>query len=80
MIELHDVEGIARLSGTCKDGCTWLQYELDQSMCDLPDGEVYTDTCCECGKEMISGWVNMDDGSEQACNDCVKIINRRITT
>jgi hypothetical protein len=57
-ITLHDVDGIARLSGTDENGCSWTQFEVDSFAEQLP-GE-----CCICGEELWDGWMCLDGGDE----------------
>jgi len=63
-ITLHDVEGIARKSGTDQHGCTWIEFEVDYLAEQLPG------TCAICGLELESGWLCGDDSSE-ICDDHV---------
>ena len=74
-IKLHDIQGIVRKSGIDEEGCSWLQYELEQDFSTIDDdGEPLEDTCCICGEKITSGWL-CGDGGETACNDCVEIVN-----
>lgn len=65
VIVLHDIEGIAVLSGTDQDGLTWTQFEVD-SFAEQEPG-----TCDICGKELWSGWVCLDGGDE-VCDSHVR--------
>lgn len=57
-IQLHDVEGFARLSGTDDNGLTWTQFEVDYF------AEQTTGECSICGAELESGWMCLDGGDE----------------
>jgi hypothetical protein len=63
-IQLHDVDGTARLSGEDKDGCMWTQFEVDY-FAEQEAGE-----CSICGKEIESGWMCLDGGDE-VCDEHV---------
>lgn len=63
-IVLHDVEGIARKSGTDQNGCAWLQFEVDY-FAEQEDGE-----CSICGATIFKGWLCMDGGDE-VCDEHV---------
>lgn len=66
VIQLHDVEGIARKSGTDEHGNQWTEFEVDY-MAEQEDGE-----CSICGKALSSGWMCMDDGSQEVCDEHVE--------
>ena len=63
-IQLHDVTGFARFSGTDESGNQWIQFEVDY-MAQQEDGE-----CCICGKILDHGWLCLD-GGEEVCADHV---------
>lgn len=63
-IILHDVEGIARLSGTDQHGNVWTQFGVD-AFADQTEGE-----CCICGATLSEGWLCLDGGDE-CCDDHV---------
>ncbi len=81
IVNLYNVEGIARLSGYDSNGNAWTQYTLDP-FCSDPgdDGEVYGadygDECGNCGVEMFSGWLCLD-GGDTVCSECVDIKHRK---
>ena len=70
VIRLHDVYGIARLSGTDGDGCTWTQFEVDAF------AEQESGTCSICGTEISSGWL-CGDGGEEVCDEHVEILDAK---
>ena len=57
-IRLHDIQGIARLSGIDDNGCEWVQFETDY-FADQVDGE-----CSICGATLTQGWMCLDGGDE----------------
>jgi hypothetical protein len=61
-VVLHDVQGIARHSGECRNGLQWIEYELDTFTMDEPT----PDTCSICDAEITSGWLCLD-GGETVC-------------
>lgn len=67
VICLHDVDGIAVLSGTDEDGCTWTQFTVDEF------AEQQPGICGICGAELRSGWM-CGDGGEEVCDDHVQIM------
>lgn len=70
-VKLHNVEGIARLSGVeYHDGAVshYIQFEVDYLAEQLP-GE-----CNICGLEIESGWVRFD-GGEECCDEHVEIVS-----
>ena len=67
MINLTNIEGIARLSGTDEHGSSWIQFEVDY-LADQHDGE-----CIICGENLTSGWMCLDGGDE-VCSGHVEYI------
>lgn len=65
-ITLHDIEGIARKSGTDDDGNKWVQFEVD-ALADQEPGE-----CSICGDDLESGWMCLD-GGEEICDEHVDL-------
>ena len=65
-IRLHDIEGIARLSGTDAAGNKWIQFEVDY-LAEQQDGE-----CSICSAVVASGWICLDGGDE-VCAEHVEI-------
>jgi hypothetical protein len=65
-IVLHNVEGIARKSGTDPNGCQWVQFEVDY-LAEQEEGE-----CCICGRTLTAGWLCLDGGDE-VCDEHVEI-------
>ncbi len=64
-IVLHDIQGIARKSGTDEHGNEWIQFEVDYFAGQEP-GE-----CSLCGeKELTEGWMCLD-GGEEVCDSHV---------
>ena len=59
--------GISRLDGVCNAGANWKQFEVDY-LAEQTDGE-----CVECNKTINEGWLCLD-GGEEACNECVTVI------
>ena len=59
--------GISRLDGVCEEGAEWTQFEVDY-LAEQTDGE-----CVECRKTINEGWLCLD-GGEEACNECVTVI------
>ena len=59
--------GISRLDGVCNEGANWTQFEVDY-LAEQTDGE-----CSECNKTISEGWLCLD-GGEEACNECVTVI------
>lgn len=75
-VRLHDIEGVARLSGTDENGNAWIEFELDPfaADCDCDGEECEFDTCprlgtdCDiCGDRIDSGWTRLD-GGEDVCS------------
>jgi hypothetical protein len=66
IIVLHDVQGIARKSGTDQHGLTWVEFDVDY-LAEQEDG-----TCSICGKTISSGWICLD-GDDEACDDHIVI-------
>ena len=60
-IVLHDIQGIARKSGTDADGNHWIEFEVDY-MAEQTDGK-----CAICGSALMSGWMCLD-GGEEVCS------------
>lgn len=71
-IILHDIEGIARLSGTDEHGCNWVQFEVDY-LAEEEDGE-----CSICGETISSGWLCLDGGDE-VCSEHVSFAEQEET-
>jgi hypothetical protein len=69
-ITITVTDGISRLSGTCNEGAKWIQFEVDY-LAEQTDGE-----CVECNKAIGEGWLCLD-GGEEACNECVKVIQKK---
>jgi len=65
-IILHDIEGMARKSGTDDDGNKWVQFEVD-AFAEQEPGE-----CSICGDELESGWMCLD-GGEEVCDKHVDL-------
>jgi hypothetical protein len=65
-VVLHNVEGVARKSGTDQYGNQWIEFEVDYFAEQMP-GE-----CCICGKEIESGWICLDGGDE-CCDSHVEL-------
>ena len=61
-IKLHNIEGIARLSGEDKNGNKWLQFEVDY-LAGQEDGK-----CSICGAALPQGWMCLDGGEEVCTN------------
>ena len=59
--------GISRLDGVCNEGAEWTQFQVDY-LAEQTDGE-----CVECNKTISEGWLCLD-GGEEACNECVTVI------
>jgi len=59
--------GISRLSGICNEGANWIQFEIDY-LAEQIDGQ-----CEICNKTINNGWLCLDDGSVEVCNECVTI-------
>ena len=66
LIELHDIEGIARLSGTDDHGNNWIQFTVDY-FAEQTDGQ-----CSECDAVISEGWVCLD-GGEEVCSEHIVI-------
>lgn len=66
-ITITVTDGISRLSGVCNEGANWTQFEVDY-LAEQTDGE-----CMECNKTISEGWLCLD-GGEEACNECVTVI------
>ena len=64
-IQLHDVTGCSRFSGTDDSGNQWIQFEVDY-LAEQTDGE-----CSICGKILTEGWLCLD-GGEEVCGDHVQ--------
>jgi len=64
IIRLHNVEGIARKSGTDDHGNAWIEFEVD-AFAEQEPGE-----CSICGAELESGWLCLDGGDE-VCDEHV---------
>jgi hypothetical protein len=69
IIELFDVEGTSRLSGTDKYDCQWIQFEVDyyaeqvEGICEICEGDI-----------PFTGWKCLDGGAE-VCEYHVRIVN-----
>ena len=59
--------GISKLYGVCEEDAGWTQFEVDY-LAEETDGE-----CVECHKTITEGWLCLD-GGEEACNECVTVI------
>lgn len=79
-IRLHNIEGIARLSGTDENDCQWIQFKIDPMAgeCDCEGPECNPETCprfvteCSvCGALVSAGWMCLDGGDE-VCEDCAE--------
>jgi hypothetical protein len=68
LIRLHNIEGIARLSGTDEHGCQWLQFEVD-AFAEQESGE-----CSICGETISEGWTCLDGGDE-VCSEHIAVID-----
>ena len=65
MINLTNIEGIARLSGTDDQGNAWIQFEVDY-FAEQTDGE-----CIICGETLADGWMCLD-GGEEVCSSHIE--------
>ena len=63
-VKLHDIQGIARKSGTDEHGNQWIEFEVDY-LAEQEDGE-----CSICGAVLSSGWLCLD-GGEEVCAEHV---------
>ncbi len=57
----------ANRHGVCDDGAYWTEFDVDY-LAEQIDGQ-----CEMCNKTINNGW-RCHDGGEEACNECVKII------
>ena len=64
MIQLKNIEGIAKLSGTAENGAIWIQFEVDY-LAEQTDGE-----CIICKETLTSGWMCLD-GADDICDEHV---------
>ena len=64
-IKLHNIVGIARHTGTDKNGNNWTEFEVDY-LANQVDGE-----CSICGATLTSGWVCLD-GGEEVCAEHIE--------
>ena len=64
-IVLHDVQGIARKSGTDEHGNEWVEFEVD-AFAEQEPGE-----CSICGETLHDGWMCLD-GGEEVCSSHVE--------
>ena len=63
IIRFIRTEGISRLTGYDEEGLTWTQFEVDWFA-----GEKAGE-CCICGEALESGWLCLDDGSQEVCDE-----------
>lgn len=68
MIQLKNIEGIAKLSGTAENGAIWIQFEVDY-LAEQTDGE-----CIICKETLTSGWMCLD-GGEEVCSSHIEFIS-----
>jgi hypothetical protein len=64
-IQLTNIEGISRLSGTDEQGNHWIEFTVDY-LAEQSDG-----VCVECGKGLSNGWMCLDGGDE-ICADHIE--------
>ncbi len=63
IIRFVRTEGISRLTGYDEHGCTWTQFEVDW-FAGQEAGQ-----CSICGEQLESGWLCLDDGSQEVCDE-----------
>jgi hypothetical protein len=66
-VRLHDVQGVAVLTGTDQHGSTWTQFTVDP-FAGQEEGE-----CSVCGQPLTEGWLCLDGGGE-VCDQHVLIL------
>lgn len=67
-IKLSNIQGISRLSGTDANGNHWEQFQVDY-FAEQVDG-----VCILCNATLIDGWVCLDDGTEEVCNEHIEFV------
>jgi hypothetical protein len=65
VIRLHNLQGIARKSGTDDHGNFWVEFEVDV-FAEQEAGE-----CSICGESIEVGWLCLDGGDE-VCDEHVE--------